>query len=142
MHAVRFLDTNILLYAYDLDAPHKREVVLGIVEEGWHSLGETAISVQVLQELHVNMERKGIAKEEIHAVMQDFSMWPIVENTLPLLHAGLVQKSRWQLSLWDAMILAAARASGARELISEDFSNGQDYDGILVINPFEQSASR
>lgn len=142
MHAVRFLDTNILLYAYDLDAPHKREVALGIVEEGWHSLGETAICVQVLQELHVNMERMGVAKEEIHAVMQDFSMWPIVENTLPLLHAGLVEKSRWQLSLWDAMILAAARASGARELISEDFSNGQDYDGILVINPFEQSASR
>ena len=142
MHAVRFLDTNILLYAYDLDAPLKREVALGIVEEGWHSLRETAISVQVLQELHVNMERKGIKNEEIQAVVQDFSVWPIVENTLPLLHAGLVEKSRWHLSLWDAMILAAARASGARELISEDFSNGQDYNGILFINPFEQSASR
>ena len=142
MHDVRFLDTNILLYAYDLDAPLKREVALGIVEEGWHSLGETAISVQVLQELHVNMERKGIAKEEIHAVVQDFSMWPIVENTLPLLHAGMAEKIRWQLSLWDAMILAAARACGAKELISEDFSIGQDYDGILIINPFEKSAPR
>jgi predicted nucleic acid-binding protein len=136
MHAARFLDTNILVYAFDLDAPLKREVSLGIVEEGWHSLGETAISVQVLQELHVTMERRGIAPEEIEAVVRDFSMWPTVENTLPLLHAGMAEKSRWQLSLWDAIILAAARASGARELISEDFSHGQDYGGIVAINPF------
>jgi len=137
MHASRFLDTNILVYAYDLDASHKREVALGIVEEGWYSLGETAISVQVLQELHVNMERKGVAKEHLHSIVRDFSMWPIVENTVPLLQAGMAEKARWQLSLWDAMILAAARASGARELISEDFNTGQDYDGIVVINPFK-----
>ena len=49
---------------------------------------------------------------------------------------GLTLPSRWQLSLWDAKILYAARTSGARELLAEDPNIGQDYDGVRVINPF------
>ena len=136
MHAARFLDTNILLYAYDLDAGIKRERALEIVEQGWKQLGQTAVSVQVLQELHVNMERRGIPRLEIHQLVRDYTLWPVVENTLSLLQGGIAEQSRWQLSLWDSMILAAARASGASQLITEDFSHGQDYGGIKVINPF------
>jgi len=136
MHAVRFLDTNILLYAYDLDAVGKRERALELVEEGWNRLGETAVSVQVLQEIHVNLERRGVAREKIHQIVRDYSIWPVVENTLSLMQAGLAEQARWQLSLWDSMILAAARVSGASELITEDFSHGQDYGGIKAINPF------
>jgi predicted nucleic acid-binding protein len=136
MHAVRFLDTNILLYAYDLDAVGKRERALELVEAGWNRLGETAISVQVLQELHVNLERRGVTREKIHQIVRDYSIWPVVENTLSLMQAGLAEQARWQLSLWDSMILAAARLSGASELITEDFSHGQDYGGIKAINPF------
>jgi predicted nucleic acid-binding protein len=136
MHAVRFLDTNILLYAYDLDAVGKRDRALELVEEGWNRLGETAISVQVLQELHVNLERWSVTREKIHQIVRDYSSWPVVENTLSLMQAGLAEQARWQLSLWDSMILAAARVSGASELITEDFSHGQDYGGIKAINPF------
>ena len=136
MHAARFLDTNILLYAYDLDAGIKRERALEIVEQGWKQLGQTAVSVQVLQELHVNMERRGIPRLEIHQLVRDYTLWPVVDNTLSLLQGGIAEQSRWQLSLWDSMILAAARASGASQLITEDFSHGQDYGGIHAINPF------
>ncbi len=136
MHAARFLDTNILLYAYDLDAGIKRERALEIVEQGWKQLGQTAVSVQVLQELHVNMERRGIPRLEIHQLVRDYTLWPVVDNTLSLLQGGIAEQSRWQLSLWDSMILAAARASGASQLITEDFSHGQDYGGIKAINPF------
>ena len=115
MRAARFLDTNILLYAYDLDAGIKRERALEIVEQGWKQLGQTAVSVQVLQELHVNMERRGIPRLEIHQLVRDYTLWPIVENTLSLLQGGIAEQSRWQLSLWDSMILAAARASGASQ---------------------------
>lgn len=94
MAVKRFLDTNILLYAYDLDAPEKRRVAGTLVEEAWRLPGQTAISVQVLQ-------------------------------------------SRWQLSLWDSMILAAARTSGAGELLTEDLNHGQDYGGVRVVNPFK-----
>ena len=59
MPADRFLDTNILLYAYDLDAPAKRSVAMAIVEEAWRRPARTALSVLVLQEFHVNFVRSG-----------------------------------------------------------------------------------
>jgi predicted nucleic acid-binding protein len=136
MNALRFLDTNILLYAYDRDAPDKRVVALELVEQGWVDLGGTAISVQVLQELHVNLLRGGMARAAAGAIVRDFFPWPIIDNSLQLLEAALAEQDRWQLSLWDALILAAARAAGAGELLSEDFSHGQDYSGIRARNPF------
>ena len=139
MSVVRFLDTNILLYAYDLDAPTKRDVALRLVEQGWAAPNETAISVQVLQELHVNLERRRIPRAECVQIVEDYTAWMVVETTLDLLHAGLGEQARWQISFWDAMILAAARQAGANELITEDLNHGQDYDGITVINPFAGS---
>ncbi len=136
MNASRFLDTNILLYAYDLDAPEKRAVALRLVEQAWNSPGETAISVLVLQEMHVNLERRGVLRAEAGQIIRDYAQWPVVDNTLDLLLAAIHEQTRWQLSLWDALILAAARASGASELLSEDLNHGQDYGGVRVSNPF------
>ena len=136
MNAVRFLDTNVLLYAYDLDAPAKRVVALRLVEQGWNSPGETAISVQVLQEMHVNLGKRGISPAEATQIVRDYAAWPVVDNTLALLDAGLEEQVRWKISLWDALILAAARAAGASELITEDLNHGQDYGGVRVFNPF------
>jgi predicted nucleic acid-binding protein len=136
MHATRFRDTNILLYAYDQDAPAKRSAALRLVEQGWSALGQTAISVQVLQEMHVNLEKRGVAKSEAVRIIRDFAPWPVVDNTLEILMAALDEQTRWRLSLWDALILAAARASGAGEIYTEDFNHGQDYGGIRAINPF------
>jgi len=133
---IRFLDTNVLLYAYDTDSPAKRFKARKWVERGWQSPGEILISVQVLQELAVNLERKKVSKGEIHQILFDLSAWPVVDNTLLLLKLALGEQLRWQISLWDAMILAAARSCGAEELISEDFNHGQDYDGIRAVNPF------
>lgn len=136
MPVERFFDTNILLYGYDLDAPAKRLVAKSLIEEAWQQTGRTAISVQVLQEFHVNFVRKGHAPAEANALLEDFTVWPVIENTLTLFRLGITLQARWQLSLWDAIILAAAKASGARELITEDFSHGQDYGGVRAINPF------
>ena len=136
MNATKFLDTNILLYAYDRDAPAKRAVALRLVEQGWTAPGDTAISVQVLQEMHVNLGKRGVAQTEATQIVRDFATWPVVDNTLDLLEAALDQQTRWKISLWDSLILAAARASGASELMTEDLNHGQDYGGIRVLNPF------
>ena len=136
MPVKRFLDTNILLYAYDLDAGSKREVAMGIMSAAFACPAETAVSVQVLQEFHVNFVRAGHSPAEAAAVIQDFSMLHVVDNSMPTFRNGLELLARWQLSLWDAMILAAARQSGARQLLSEDFNPGQDYGGVRAINPF------
>lgn len=131
-----FLDTNILVYAYDLDAGEKRRVALSLVERGWLEPGSTAISVQVLQELFVNLVRKGRTHEEAAKVVADLSAWPVVENTVALLKVALAMKGRWQTSLWDALILAAAEDCGAAVLISEDLNHGQHYGNVQVRNPF------
>jgi len=139
MRAARFLDTNILLYAYDLDAPAKRQIAQALLEKAWLQPGQTAVSVQVLQEFHYNFVRKGFPATEATILVRDFSAWPIVENTLPLFHSSLNEQARWKISLWDSLILAAARASGASELLTENLNHGQDYDGLKVINPFRKS---
>ncbi len=136
MNATRFLDTNILLYAYDVDTPTKRAVALEFVEHGWNNPGETALSVQVLQEFHVNLCKQGISPFEAAKVVRRYAAWPVVDNSLALLLSALGEQTRWKISLWDALILAAARASGASELITEDLSHGQNYDGVKALNPF------
>lgn len=142
MNVTKFLDTNILLYAYDLDAPAKRSVARAIVEEGWTSPArEIAISVQVLQEMHVNLTKKGVSQPDAAQIVRDYSSWPVVDHTLDLLLAALQEQARWKISLWDALILAAARSSGASELVSEDLNHGQDYGGVRVINPFHRITS-
>jgi len=114
MNATRFLDTNILLYAYDQDAPAKRSAALRLVEQGWSAPGQTAISVQVLQEMHVNLEKRGIAKAEAARIIRDYAAWPVVDNSLEILLAALDEQTRWQLSLWD--IGGRARFGRQRDL--------------------------
>ena len=136
MPADRFLDTNILLYAYDLDSPAKRSVAMAIVDEAWRQPARKALSVEVLQEFHVNFVRSGHPLAEATLIVGDFSSWMVVENSLALFQRGLWLQSRWQISLWDAMVLAAAESSGSRELLTEDLNHGQNYGQVCVINPF------
>lgn len=139
MPASRFLDTNILVYAYDLDEPRKRAIAMELVKRGWAVPGDTSISVQVLQELVNNLTKKGLSRAQAAQIARDFSSWPIVDNTAALFLSALAIQTRWRLSIWDASILAAARASGATELLTEDLNHGQVYDGVRVVNPFRKA---
>jgi predicted nucleic acid-binding protein len=53
-----------------------------------------------------------------------------------LLAEAWAAQDRFQLSFWDALIVASARASGADRLLTEDLSDGQRLDGLTVIDPF------
>jgi predicted nucleic acid-binding protein len=136
MPAEYFIDTNILLYGYDLDSPEKRLVAQKIIEQAWLKPGSHAISVQVLQEFYVNFVRKGLSNKTALSLMNDFYQWPVVDNTITLFQLGLTFQELWKLSLWDSMILAAAHASGARELLTEDLNHGQQYGKVRAVNPF------
>jgi predicted nucleic acid-binding protein len=135
MPVERFIDTNILLYAYNNAAGNKREIALKIVEEGWTRPGCNAISVQVLQEFYVNFVRSGQSHEATRQIIEDLSQWPVVDNTLERFGQGLELCRQFQTSLWDAMILSAAKFSGAKKLLTEDLNHGQNYSGIEVVNP-------
>ena len=130
-----FVDTNILVYAHDRDAADKHLVARDRVAELWRLPVAPAISVQVLQELLVNLVRKEIPQAEARRTVVDYGAWNVVDNDQTLLLAGIDLQARWQSSFWDALILAAARRARAGVIWSEDFNIAQDYDGIVAVNP-------
>ena len=84
----------------------------------------------------MNLAKRGVSQTEATQIVRDLAAWPVVDNTLDLLQTALDDQARWKISFWDALILAAARASGASELITEVLNHGQNYGGIRAINPF------
>lgn len=133
-----FVDTNILVYAHDLDAGIKHRLAAARVKELWYRAVSPSISVQVLQEFYVNLIRKGISPETARDTTTNYMQWNVVDNDRSLLKDGMRLKERWKISFWDALILAAAIRSKARIIWSEDLNSNQNYNGITVINPFTE----
>lgn len=132
-----FVDTNILVYAHDLVSGIKNERARALIENLW-STGGGVLSTQVLQELCVNLRRKALKPltlEETRSLIQDYSDWEIVVNTHSSVIEALTIETRFQISFWDALIVHAAERAGAAILYSEDFSAGQTYGSVRVVNP-------
>jgi len=132
-----FVDMNILVYAHDLVSGAKNERARALIEKLWSASGGV-VSTQVLQELCVNLRRKAVkplTMEETRSLIQDYSEWEIVVNTPDSVIEALTIETRYQVSFWDALIIQAAERSGATILYSEDFSHGQTYGSVRVVNP-------
>ncbi len=130
-----FVDANILVYAHDKDAGERHQTAKTLVTELWTDIKPPSISVQVLQEFYVNLLKKSVPEKEASAAVHDYLNWYIVDNDRSLLTNGIEERLRYKISFWDGLILAAARRAGADVLWTEDFNTGQDYDGILAVNP-------
>jgi predicted nucleic acid-binding protein len=136
--SAEFCDTNVLVYAYDETAGRKREQALELLDRLWSS-GEGVISIQVLQEFFVALTRKiprTLDALTARAIVADMLTWRVVEPGSQDVLAAIDGVARWQVSLWDAMILTAANRAGARTVWSEDLNDGQTYDGATIRNPF------
>ncbi|MDP6809186.1 MAG: PIN domain-containing protein [Kiritimatiellia bacterium] len=131
-----FVDTNVLVYAYDADAGVRHEQAKELLARLWQAKPLPWISVQVLQELLVTLRRKGVASSEARETVEDQMRWRVVENSVGVFKAAMSEMERWQLSLWDGLILASARSVGVSTVYSEDLSDEQDYGGIHIVNPF------
>ena len=131
-----FLDTNVLVYAQDLDAPHKRERSRQLMTEMAAS-GRGVISIQVLQEYYVTATRKmGVAPLAAKSVVQSFRMFEVVQLSPDLIEQAIDRSVLSQLSFWDALIVAASAASGCTTIYSDDLNAGQVIGGVKVVNPF------
>ena len=134
---MRFVDTNILLYAISTasDEAAKREIARGL-------LGSTdlALSVQVLQEFFVQATRQTradpLASGQASALIEAWLRFPVQETTVPLMQAAIKGAGRFRVSYWDAAIIEAARTLECSTVLSEDLSHGRDFDGVRVENPF------
>lgn len=137
--AFQFVDSNILVYAYDLAQGEKREKAKARLLSLWES-GFGCVSIQVLQEFFVSVTRKSefpLSSEQAAQVIHDFSDWKVHRPGIKDVIAAIDLHERYRISFWDAMILQSARQSGCSILWSEDFSEGEDYAGVKVFNPFK-----
>jgi predicted nucleic acid-binding protein len=134
---VRFLDTNVLLYAISTDPAEQQKAkrANGVLAER-----DLALSVQVLQEFYVQATCASrpdpISHRHAVRLIESFRRFPVQDITDGILLSALTARERFQVSYWDAAIIEAARVMGCTEIISEDLSDGQDYAGIQVTNPF------
>jgi predicted nucleic acid-binding protein len=139
---MRFVDTNVLLYAVST-AP--REAAKARVARRLLEADDLALSVQVLQEFYVQATRgdrtSRLTHEQAALLIESWLRFPVQETTVALVQAALETKRRHRLSYWDAAIIEAARLLECETLLSEDLAHSRDYDGIRVTNPFRSSAS-
>ena len=137
MNELRFIDTNILLYSISRDPAEeaKRDIAIALLETG-----NLALSVQVLQEFYVQATRAtrpdALAHEIAVGLLRTWLRFNVQEITLPVMISALEIKAIHRLSYWDAAIVAAARALGCRELLSEDMSHGREVEGVTINDPF------
>ncbi len=134
---MRFVDTNVLLYAISRD-PDEQEKATRAKE--LLSSRDVGLSVQVLQEFYVQATRDSradrLTHEQAAALVDSFRRFRVQETTLGVMLAAMTTRQRFEISYWDAAILEAARALGCEIVLSEDLSDGQDYAGVRVENPF------
>jgi len=134
-----FVDTNILLYAYDRDAGIKHEQANALIKKLWNT-GSGVLSVQVLQEFYVNVVKKiavPLSPVKARSIIESYTFWEVVVNNgQTVLRASEIQE-RHQLSFWDALIVAAAWKAGVDQIMTEDFNHGQIIEGIRITNPFK-----
>ncbi len=133
-----FVDTNILVYAEDRDAGKKHTIARDLVANLWRS-EQGVLSVQVLQEFFVTVTRKmprPLASDQALAIVKQYLTWRVVENTGDLLVAAIRGAADHKVSLWDALILEAARKERCDRLWTEDLNHGQRIGDLLVVNPF------
>lgn len=136
MTGLVFVDTNVLIYALDERDPAKRSAALDWRRELWKS-GRGRVSFQVLHECYWQLLRLWPHKRtEAQAEVRDLLEWkPLAVDAAVLENAWKLQ-DRYQLSFWDSLIVAAAKAAGCASLLTEDLQAGQDLDGVKVLNPF------
>jgi predicted nucleic acid-binding protein len=132
-----FVDTNVLIYAHDVDAGQKHEIARNVLRELW-SEREGVLSVQVLQEFYVNVTRKiatPLPRVTARTIVESYRSWCMQTTTEEIATAFRIEDEA-HLGFWDALVVAAASKSGAVRLISEGLNPGQTILGVRVENPF------
>ncbi len=134
---MRFVDTNILLYAISRNPAERAKAARA---NGLLSARDVGLSVQVLQEFYVQATRETrtdrLTHEQAAALVESFRRFPVQETAAGTVLSAMSTRERFGISYWDAAILEAARELGCEVVLSEDLADGQDYAGVRVENPF------
>jgi predicted nucleic acid-binding protein len=134
----RFLDTNVLLYAH-CEGDHRAAIAQRLLIEGG------MVGVQVLNEFaSVARAKLAFTWPEVKEAIEKIAI--LCPNPRPLsiethLEALRISK-RYGFSIWDGLIVAAAKEARCSTLLTEDLQHGQVVEGVRIENPFRQSETR
>jgi predicted nucleic acid-binding protein len=137
MSAPDFLDSNILVYAYDASDVKKRSIAQNLVERA--VAGEAVASPQVLGEFAATLLHKispAARPEVVTAILDALGPIKLVSPDADLVRRAVQAHGAYGVHFYDGMIVAAAERAGCARIWSEDLNPGQEYFGITVTNPF------
>jgi predicted nucleic acid-binding protein len=139
MTVPEFLDTNVLLYAYDSSDSKKQRIAAELVRRAM--TGDVITSTQVLAEFAAALLHRVSPPAPANQLETIFNALAPIRMILP--DAAMVQRAleahaRYGIHFYEGMIVAAAERGGCRRLWSEDFNDGQNYFGVAVQNPFRE----
>ncbi len=133
-----FLDTNVLVYAYDAHDLAKQKLAQGLLMDALENeIG--VVSAQVLGEFFCVVTRripKPLTVDEAQEVIENLSLLDVVETDAPMVSRAIDLVKAHRIAYWDALIVAAAERARCTVIYSEDLNAGQDYAGIRLVNPF------
>ena len=138
MNAKLFLDSNVLIYAYDNGDRSKQIRAQEILNRGLAS-NNIVLSVQVLSEFYTTVTKRyeePLSKDQAREVILLVDVLQIVPIDVSLVKRAIETHDRYQINYWDGLIIAAAEYGRCETILSEDLNTGQFYHGIKVENPF------
>ena len=143
MKGADFIDTNIIVYAYDNHFPDKqqraREIIISAVRSG-----NGVLSTQVLGEFFTVVTRKikmPLSVRNTRSIIKYMGNMRVQEIDLLIVERALDTLEQYKISYWDSLIIAAAERAQCKRILSEDLNAGQKYHGIEIINPFQSFGS-
>ena len=133
-----FLDSNVVVYAFQEKEPRKKAIASLLIESSTD--GHVAISFQVVSETLNVLTQKAVppltsAEAEIALNTLLEPIWK-VGPSVALYSSALALQARYRYSFYDSLIIAAALEAGCDRLFSEDLQHGQRIDGLTIVNPF------
>lgn len=133
-----FFDTNVLVYAYDKHEPEKRAKAQSMLTEAIQN-ENGCLSAQVLGEFFTVVTRKikkPLSAEDAEEVIERLGILLVQEIDSSAVKRAIDTHKRYGISYWDSLILSAAEKAGCAQVQSEDLKNGEEYNGVRVVNPF------
>ncbi len=135
------VDTNVFVYFFDDDEPSKQTKATELLEGLVHSASQTILLWQVAGEVLSCLRRwqsmGKVSGDDVAANIRDvMAMFPLSIPTGNIIPRSLDLTSRYSLSHWDSMLVAACLEAGVETLFTEDMDDGAEYDSVKIVNPF------
>lgn len=132
-----FLDTNVLVYAYQTNDPGKQRIARQLLSRA--VAGEFTISTQVLAEFATTLLHKlqpPLSMEEVTGALDGLGPIPLIVPDGDIVRRAVEARGAYGIHFYDGMIVAAAERAGCEKILSEDLNSQQKYFGVVVTNPF------